>query len=281
MTRSDVWERFVLRAGDVVITTPPRSGTTWTQAIVLGLIHGQPGMDTEIDRLSRWIDFALGDTNERLAALDAQTHRRCIKSHTPFDGITYQPKVHYIGVFRHPIDTHISQRGQMQNLQIKFEGGFTGEELLEESFPVFLEGNDTWGDEGVTLPGIVHHYLSLRRWAHLPNVHLMHYADMKRDLRGAVGALAEAIECHLDKELLDRIAESADFSAMKANAVAAQAARPSAVFKDFGKFFRTGTSNQWEGQLSDELVAAYRARLSSLLPEADSRWLEEGDALSG
>ena len=45
---------------------------------------------------------------ELKAKLEAQEHRRCIKSHTPFDGIPYDPSVTYISIYRHPIDVHFS-----------------------------------------------------------------------------------------------------------------------------------------------------------------------------
>jgi hypothetical protein len=48
---------------------------------------------------------------------EAQNHRRCIKTHTPFDGIPYDPDCTYIAVYRHPIDAHFSMRRHVANLQ--------------------------------------------------------------------------------------------------------------------------------------------------------------------
>ena len=39
-----------------------------------------------------------------VADLDAQTHRRFIKTHTPLDGLPHDPRVTYIGVGRDPRD---------------------------------------------------------------------------------------------------------------------------------------------------------------------------------
>ena len=36
------WDGFELRAGDVIISTPPKSGTTWTQMLCALLIFDGP-----------------------------------------------------------------------------------------------------------------------------------------------------------------------------------------------------------------------------------------------
>ena len=51
----------------------------------------------------------LGEPREvLLAGLDAQQHRRILKTHTPLDGVPIDPRVTYIVVARHPLDMAIS-----------------------------------------------------------------------------------------------------------------------------------------------------------------------------
>jgi aryl sulfotransferase len=43
VTESRVWDRFELRAGDIILSTPPKCGTTWSQAILVMLLDGHAG----------------------------------------------------------------------------------------------------------------------------------------------------------------------------------------------------------------------------------------------
>src|SRR5579863_8841368 len=83
---SSRWSSIPLRPGDIIISTGPKSGTTWTQRIVSVLIHGEhlPGSLSEI---SPWIDLRASPVPiDALAArLAAQTFRRSLKAHLPFD----------------------------------------------------------------------------------------------------------------------------------------------------------------------------------------------------
>src|SRR3712207_3557565 len=81
------WDRFDLRSGDIVISTPPKCGTTWTQALCAFLILGGPDLPAPLDQLSPWLDMQVRPIDEVRAELDAQQHRRFIKTHTPLDGL--------------------------------------------------------------------------------------------------------------------------------------------------------------------------------------------------
>src|SRR3954468_24822699 len=102
MYDSNRWQRFELRRGDVVISTPPKCGTTWTQMICALLILQEPQLPLPLDTLSPWIDMVTRARSEVFADLAAQNHRRFIKTHTPLDGIPKDPTVTYICVGRDP-----------------------------------------------------------------------------------------------------------------------------------------------------------------------------------
>ena len=42
------WQRFSARAGDIIISTPPKSGTTWMQMICALLIFQRATWDGEV-----------------------------------------------------------------------------------------------------------------------------------------------------------------------------------------------------------------------------------------
>src|SRR6516162_5434364 len=83
------WEGFVFRPGDIVISTPPKCGTTWTQMICALLIFQTPDLPDSLDRLSPWLDMLTRSREDVFADLDAQTHRRFIKTHTARDGLPW------------------------------------------------------------------------------------------------------------------------------------------------------------------------------------------------
>ena len=77
---STVWNDFQFRDGDIVIGTWGKSGTTWLQQIIGQMIFG--GSDEiNIGEMSPWVDLRVPPKPEKLAMLEAQTHRRFLKTH--------------------------------------------------------------------------------------------------------------------------------------------------------------------------------------------------------
>jgi hypothetical protein len=118
---SSRWEGFELRPGDIIISTPPKSGTTWTQMICALLVLQEPELPLPLDTLSPWIDMVTRARTEVFADLAAQTHRRFIKTHTPLDGIPNDPAVTYVCVGRDPRDVALSMDHHIDNMDV---GGF-------------------------------------------------------------------------------------------------------------------------------------------------------------
>jgi aryl sulfotransferase len=281
MTDNRIWDRFELRSGDVIVSTPPKCGTTWTQALVLSLIFGKPGMDILVDDLSIWLDPGFRDQSTIAEMFQAQSHRRCIKTHTPLDGVPYDPDCTYITVYRHPIDAHFSMRRHVSNLNVDLiQDRFP--EALSDSLAFFLGTSpDAEMADGITLEAIVHHYRSFKSFVGLPNVHIFHYADMRQDLLGHTRNMAALLGCDLDEAILEEIAASLQFERMQANArsKSEQSAQSSATFKDPAAFFDSASSRKWEGKLTDGDLMGYRSRLGELLPREDALWLENGGML--
>ena len=279
MTNSAVWGDFQLRDDDVIVSTPPKCGTTWTQAIVAMLIFGRPGMDIRIGDISPWLDCGFRDRAAIATSLSAQTYRRCIKSHSPFDGISYDPSCTYLAVYRHPMDVHFSMRRHVENLQPGLLNRLTDRfpEDLGEGFRMFVEDcSPDGGNEDMTLDSIVYHYLSFKKWAHLPNVHLFHYSDLGRDLEGQVARLASILGYDHPPAVMQSIVEGARFDAMRDNAKHYSNPKRSATFKDSVAFFASGTSEKWRDCLNAEEIERYRFRMAELLTSSDTEWIENG-----
>jgi aryl sulfotransferase len=276
VSNSARWDGFVPRDDDVFICTPPKSGTTWTQAICAFLIFGRVDGDIAPGMLSPWLDATTTPVDEVYAMLTAQTHRRFIKTHTPLDGVPYFPQCTYLTVYRDPRDTYFSMRNHAANMTseklIDRVAGDVGDVFREWAEKPFTPENF----DGFALGANVHHFLSYNRFADLPNVHFFHYADMQRDLPGAVAGMAAALGLTPNGALLNDIVSAVSFDNMKGNAgqFAPNAGR--GVWKDNSQFFSTGESQQWRDVLSGDDLAIYDARIADLLSADQIDWLHNG-----
>src|SRR5215207_2362555 len=113
------WDGFVFRPGDIVISTPPKSGTTWTQMLCALLIFDGPQFPAPLGDVSPWLDMCNRPLAEVTAVLAAQTHRRFIKTHTPLDGLPLHADVTYLVVGRDPRDVAISSEHHTANLDVE------------------------------------------------------------------------------------------------------------------------------------------------------------------
>ena len=110
------WDGFAFRPGDVVISTPPKSGTTWTQMLCALLIFDGPTFPAPLEEVSPGLDICTRPLAEVTAALAAQTHRRFIKTHAPLDGLPRHAEATYLVVGRDPRDVAISWEHHAANM---------------------------------------------------------------------------------------------------------------------------------------------------------------------
>ncbi len=115
----DIQQKIAWRDGDIVISVPPKSGTTWTMNIVYQLLNGGTADFLDIYQEVPWIEF-LGypgqphqDVLDRLSAMPVG--RRAFKTHSappdlPFKSATSDCAVKYIIVLRNPEEALVSFR---------------------------------------------------------------------------------------------------------------------------------------------------------------------------
>lgn len=271
------WQAFKPRNGDVVVVTPPKSGTTWLQSILALLISGDPDVIADVAFKSPWIDFGLRDVDEVMARLEAQTQRRHMKTHTPFDGIPVWPDVKYIAVYRHPIDVHFSMRKHAANMISEIGHKMFPEAYFDpdisKAFDLFLNSDQI---EMACLSLIVDHYQSAMAMAERDNVLVLHYADMVRDLPKAFDQIVGLTGLSHPHPSLEQLINAARFDNMKANAHQFAPSAGQGTWKDDAAFFDSATSNKWEGVLTPSQMTAYDTRISELLNPQDRAWLEWG-----
>jgi len=278
---STVWNSFKFRDDDIVIATYAKSGTTWTQQIVAQLIfNGAEGV--EVSKLSPWVDLRVMPP-EVITGLEFQTHRRFIKTHLPVDALVFSPKAKYIYIGRDGRDAIWSLYNHHINATDEFFARFNttpgrhGPELHRGAADVhafytrWFEGN---GDPYWPF------WENIRSWweiRNLPNVLLLHFNDLKRDLPSAIRRVAAFLDIPVDGAVLPKIVEHCSFDYMKAHAE--NVAPLGGVLWQGGAktFVNKGTNGRWQGALSAAEIAAYEAKAAAELGPDCAKWLAEGE----
>lgn len=278
-TNTDVWEYFKLRPDDIIVNTPPKCGTTWTLNIIMMLIHGRVVPEAGNREDAPWLDAAFRDRKAIAASQSLLTRRRCIKTHTPMDGIAYGAEPTYIVVYRHPVDVHFSFRSHVENMKDSKDFIDLFPSDVSAGFRRFLDSPLTdAGIDDLTISSIVHHYTQSKARQPDGNVHFFHYADLSRDLHGQIRRLAEILKISLSAQTIHDVTEANTFASMREVAETSESRfDEKSPFLDQAQFFASGTSNKWEGRLTGEEIERYNGVCASLLPPEDAAWLNWGD----
>ncbi|QBF29736.1 sulfotransferase domain-containing protein [Thalassococcus sp. S3] len=278
LTDNRRWDMVHIRPDDVFVVTPPKSGTTWVQTIVALLFTGDPAVEAELSVKMPWIDIRVREMPDVAARLEAMTHRRCMKSHTPMDGVPLDDHAQYICVFRHPLDAHFSYRKHLRNIPMPWFGLWYPEDDVDGvTFRRFLDGGaEGFDGDAMPLDHIIRHYQAALALADRPNVSMFHYADMTRDLPGTFARLAELLGITHSAQVMDQLVETAHFDNMRAQAARFAPGGGTGFMKSDTDFFDSGTSNKWVGQLTDRELEAYDKMMDAYLTPSERAWLEYG-----
>jgi hypothetical protein len=289
---SDRWDGFELRPGDIVISTPPKCGTTWTQMICALLVLQEPELPLPLDRLSPWVDMVTRPRSDVFADLAAQTHRRFIKTHTPLDGIPNDPKVTYVCVGRDPRDVALSMDHHIDNMDVAaflearersaaVDGIELGPLVRPEPRPDgerarfwrWVDDDTPSTDSGSTLRYTVEHLQSFRDAADDLDVVFLHYDDLRADLEGQMRALAARLGITVEQQLWPALVGAATFQSMRSRADVMVPGGGPEHWIDPAAFFSRGTSGQWRDLLDDADLARYAERVRSLAGDDLVAWL--------
>jgi aryl sulfotransferase len=290
------WVGFEPRDDDVIITTSYKSGTTFTQTILMSLLCGAvPGLD-ELEKTSPWIDERPVSIDDTFGTLRRQTHRRFIKSHLPLDGLPYYPHLRYLIVARDPRDVFMSFANHYGNYTA-FAYAVLNDDQPGEPLPPFerdihqlwrnwiTRGWFDWESEGYPFWGNMHHTRTYWDYRHLPNFLFLHYADMLADLEGTIRRIAAFIDHPVTDGEVARVAAEVNFSNMKKKALAADIKtsddEPSFFAGGNTSFIFKGTNGRWREVLTEQDLDLYEAAKNQLLSPDCARWLEQGGALPG
>lgn len=283
---SSRWERFSFRPGDIVISSPNKSGTTWTQLLVALILFEGSDFPAPVSVMSPWLDMKLRSEEVVFQLLGDQTHRRFIKTHTPLDGVPIHDHVTYLCPARDPRDAAISMTHHVNNLDWEkameaaaaYGSDLTPPERDGDTFPpdAFLRG---WvapdaEPEGWSLHHVTHHYSTVFDRLHRPNVERFHFLDYQRDLAGSIERLGRHLGVAVDDPEL--LAQHATIDAARNRAAATAPDGHLGIWQEPEKFFRNGGSGEWRQYLSEDDLEVYHRRVVDRLGEEHAQWLHHG-----
>jgi aryl sulfotransferase len=280
-TRIARWRNFTFRQGDIVISAWPKSGITWMQMICALLIFQDPDLPAPLQELSPWLDQMTVPRDKVYAELEAQKHRRLIKTHSPLNEIPIDPQVTYIVIARHPLDATVSMYYQNANIGGPVRSRTSTGRSARVQLPPLREWllrwlNDVDADRGQAMPSMASAMQNLSAaWAYRndSNVVLLHYEDLCADLAQEMRYLAARLGLTVPDGSWPALVKAATFEEMRAHAVHIQPF----LKGNEAAFFRKGTSGGYRGLLTDAQIAQYYARTAQLAPADLLTWLHRQD----
>lgn len=279
---STIWNDFKFRDDDIIIATYAKSGTTWMQQIIAQLLFdGEAGL--EVAEMSPWMDLRVPPKEVKLPVVEAQTHRRFVKTHLPVDALVFSEKAKYIYL------------------------GRDGRDVLWSLFNHHTNANDTFYEALNNTPGLVgppierppssitqyfHDWLdqdghpfwpfweNIRSWwaiRNLPNVCFVHFNNLKNDPAGEIRRIAKFLDISINEDKWQDILLHCSFDYMKANA--SKSVPLGGAFWDGGAqtFINKGTNGRWRDILSADDIQKYESRVAQELDEDCARWLATGE----
>ncbi len=279
---STIWNDFRFRDDDIVIGTYAKSGTTWMQQIVAQLIFGGDP-DLPVAEMSPWLDLRVPPKAVKLPAVEAQTHRRFLKTHLPVDALVFSPKARYVYIGRDGRDVVWSFYNHHVNANASWYAAL----------------NDTPGRVGPPIgppPADIRQYWrdwldrdghpwwpfweNIRSWwaiRGLPNVHLVHFEALKRDMPGEIRRIADFLDIPVDDTRWNAIVEHCSFDWMKRNAT--RSVPMGGAFWDGGAqaFIHKGVNGRWRDVLTPDEIAEYEDRSVRELGRECAHWLATGE----
>lgn len=288
------WRHYRPRAGDVVIGTYPKCGTTWMQRIVDLLIFQSPEPRPIYD-VSVWVDLRIAPPIEQvIERIDAQTHRRFLKSHMPLDGLPWFEEVRYVHVARDGRDACMSYFNhcsaytqQMYEAQDRAadEMGGPAPRCPADVRTFFHD----WLTKG-TAPGASDGHPTLSffdfetawwRGRQRPNLLLVHYNDLQADLEAEMRRVAAFLGIGVDPGIWPELVRAARFEDMKRQG-AELLPQAGLIFEGGSdRFLYKGSNGRWRDAIGTADLALYEEIAASRFTPGLARWIGGGRRETG
>uniref|UniRef100_A0A3Q0SJ69 Sulfotransferase n=1 Tax=Amphilophus citrinellus TaxID=61819 RepID=A0A3Q0SJ69_AMPCI len=248
----DSLESFEVKDSDAFLVTYPKSGTIWTQQIIISIYEqdGHPNeCSTNIERMP-WLEY-------ETAEYTLLSSPRLFSSHLPeylMPPAVKEKKSKVVYVMRNPKDNIVSY--------YHFTKGHKNTET-PKSFEQFFE----WYMTGrVTASSWFDHIRGWYSGRDQYNILILTYEDMIMDLKGVVKKLCSFLGKNLTEAAIDQVVEKSKFDTMKNNPKANYQHFPPEWFN--GKFLRKGQIGDWKNTLtvaqSERVDRVFQEKLGDL-----------------
>ena len=282
---STIWNDFKFRDDDIIIATYAKSGTTWMQQIIAQMLLG-PDPELEVAEMSPWLDLRVPPKAVKLPLVEAQTHRRFLKTHLPVDALVFSPRAKYIYIGRDARDVVWSFHNHHINANQGWYGalndtpGLVGPRIEPPPADVRQYWHAWLDNDGFPFWSF---WDSVRTWwaiRDLPNVMLVHYANLKRDLPGQMRRIATFLDIPVDERDWKEICEYCSFDWMKQHAT--KSVPLGGAFWDAGAqvFINQGKDGRWTDVLTPAEREEYETMAVQKLGAECARWLATGESLA-
>jgi len=213
IAKNNPFRSYVPGPQDVFVMTLPKSGTNWMMQIAHQLIwHGQAEYD-HIHEVVPWPDIKAMPAFMRNYAIPLEEaeqwrqspeQKRVIKTHFNWNLLPYSEEARYIAVIRDPKDVFVSSYFFVRD-------GIYGPAMpsVDTWYKMFVSGK---GMMGVSWPENTAGYWAQR---HRPNVLILSFKSMKRDLPGTVRRVAEFLDIRVSEDVIRKVGDMSTFEYMK------------------------------------------------------------------
>jgi aryl sulfotransferase len=200
--------RYVAAKHDVFVSAFVKSGTNWPMQIGHQLLFHGEGDFEHVHCVIPWLD---GPRSSSIPVKDPSVwmaspeHKRVIKSHLPWEYLPYSRDARYILVIRDPKDVFVSS-------YFFFRDSLFGPAMpsVRTWYRLFLS-ESLWF---MTAPW-AHHTAGYWAQRRRPNVLLLSFKAMRRDIKGTTRRIADFLGVHAAEDVLDRVLQKSSFGYMK------------------------------------------------------------------
>jgi Sulfotransferase domain len=200
---------------DVFVMTYAKSGTNWMMQIAHQLIYHGKGEYNHLHEIVPWPDTTIMPffLKKYAIPIEEATHwersperKRVIKTHYNWDLLPYSEHARYIAVIRDPKDVFVSN-------YLFIRDGVYGPAMpsVDTWFDLYLSPHFPLG--GSWAVNAAGYWAERRR----PNVLVVSFKSMKRDLRSMVVKVADFLNIQASDALIDEVTGLSSFDYMKRN----------------------------------------------------------------
>ena len=229
---------------------------------------------------TRWVDMRTRPISDVVAHLDAQEHRRSIKTHSPADCIPFVSDCSYIVVYRDGRDALLSwanHRRHMRAEVVEVLNTLAAQDGLEPIDLTFDGDYHRLYSEWLEICSPLRHLSSWWPRRHEPNVLFLHYADLTADLESEMRRVAQFLEAEVPEALWPAVTDRCTLASMRRSDTGLDRMYEGGA----SSFFHQGGSGRWRGVIPDQILEDYAQRTLEELPTSAARWLEHGSRILG